>query len=180
MAYVVWDNSGTVNVTETSGNTYTPVSARVPWTGGRSAQVFYAKNVTGGTNTVTATFATTLSRFGLLYITEYSGIDKTNPFDATSPATGGTSAAMNSGTTATTNANDLLVALGASDNDVTAPGAGYTSRSTVFGNIVEDRTVTATGAYSATANQNGNGWVMQLVAVPCRLRRPRHETAAPS
>src|SRR3954454_4178595 len=48
VAYVVWDNAGTVNVTDSRGNTYTPVSARVAWSGGASAQAFYAKNVTGG------------------------------------------------------------------------------------------------------------------------------------
>ncbi len=164
VAYVVWDNSGTVNVTDTRGNTYTPVSARVPWSGGASAQVFYAKNVAGGTNTVTATFGTALSRYGVFYIAEYSGIDKTNPFDVTTTGTGTTSSAMSSGTATTTNANDLLVGLGASHSNVTGAGAGYTSRSTFAGNIVEDRTVTATGAYTATATQNGNGWVMQLVA----------------
>jgi hypothetical protein len=32
-----------------------------------------------------------------------------------------------------------------------------------YGNIAEDRIVAATGSYSATANNNSSGWVMQVV-----------------
>ena len=71
---------------------------------------------------------------------------------------------MSSGTVATTNAKDLIFGAGASSNTVTAPGAGYTARSQAFGNVTEDRNVTATGSYSATATQNASAWVMQLVA----------------
>jgi hypothetical protein len=73
--------------------------------------VFYAKNVAGGANTVTATFATAISSFGLLYIHEYSGIDKVDPLDVTKSATG-TASAMTTGTVATTNASDLLFGAG--------------------------------------------------------------------
>src|SRR5262249_3767679 len=84
VAYVVWSNAGDVTVTDSSHNTYTSVpggvpGGRVPWSTGFSAQVFYATNVADGTDIVTATFATPLltnSDFGLLYIAEYSGIDK--------------------------------------------------------------------------------------------------------
>jgi hypothetical protein len=76
----------------------------------------------------------------------------------------GSSSAMTSGAVTTTHANDLLVGAGASSNAVTGAGAGYTSRSTAFGNLTEDRNVTAAGSYSATATQNSNAWVMQLVA----------------
>jgi prepilin-type N-terminal cleavage/methylation domain-containing protein len=170
VAYVVWDNAGAVNVTDTSHNPYSPVSTSVPWSGGASAQVFYARNVKPGTvtdpiNTVKATFATGVSRFGLIYITEYSGIDKTTPLDDVSLGLiGGTASAMNSGTATTTMANDLLVGLGASDHTVTGAGAGYRSRSIFAGNIVEDRIVAVPDDYVADATQSGSGWVMQLVA----------------
>jgi prepilin-type N-terminal cleavage/methylation domain-containing protein len=167
VAYVVWDNPDAVNsVTDTRNNVYAPVSPSVPLGANASAQVFYAKNVAGGSNTVTATFATGVNQFGLLYITEYSGIDKTNPFDAASPGGTGTGTNMDSGTVTTTNANDVLVGLGASLNgNVNGPSAGYTSRSSFQANLVEDLTVTATGDYKATTTQSGGlAWVMQLVA----------------
>ena len=46
-----------------------------------SSQVFYAKNIAGGANTVQATFATAITSWGDMYIHEYSGIDKADPVD---------------------------------------------------------------------------------------------------
>ena len=57
---------------------------RTTWGSNWSAQVFYAKNIAGGANTVTATFATAINSFGILYLHEYSGLDKVNPVDVTS------------------------------------------------------------------------------------------------
>jgi chitodextrinase len=163
VAYVVWNNAGAVNLGDSKGNVYTAATTRSTFGSNWSTQVFYAKNVSGGTNTVTATFATSISSFGILYVHEYSGIDKVNPVDVTKSATG-TGSAMSSGPAATTNANDLLFGAGASGKAVTANGSGYTSRSSAYGNRTEDRAVTATGSYTATATQNGSAWSMQLVA----------------
>jgi hypothetical protein len=125
--------------------------------------VFYAKNIAGGSNTVTVTFATAVNSFGAIYIHEYAGIDKASPLDVSTSAIG-TSRAMSSGPVTTTNANDLLFGAGASRNSVTQAGSGWTTRSTASGNRTEDRNVTTTGSYAATATQNSNAWVMQLVA----------------
>jgi hypothetical protein len=150
-------------VTDSNGNTYAAATARTAWGSGWSAQTFYAKNIAGGGNTVTATFGTAISSFGIVYIHEYAGLDASSPLDVTSSATG-TTAAMSSGSATTTHANDLLFGAGASAGVVTTGGAGYTIRSTAAGNLTEDRTVTATGSYAATATQDASGWVMQLVA----------------
>src|SRR5262249_39041736 len=104
VAYVVWDNPGTVvDVRDTRGNAYTPASPRVQWSSFASgAQVFYAANVIGGgTNTVTATFSSGLSTFGLIYVIEYSGVAKTNPLDPPGSGQSGSSLGMDSGTATT-------------------------------------------------------------------------------
>jgi hypothetical protein len=46
------------------------------------------------------------------------------------------------------------------------PGAGYTSRvlTSPDGDILEDEIVTTAGSYNATAQLNGNAWIMQMVA----------------
>jgi hypothetical protein len=77
---VMWSNTAAVSVADSRGNAYASPLARTTWGSGWSSQVFYAKNVAGGANTVTATFATAISSFGLLYIHEYSGIDKSTPW----------------------------------------------------------------------------------------------------
>ena len=163
VAYVVWDNTGSVALSDSLGNTYVGAVGPTKYSGDKAnAQVFYAKNIAGGTNTLKATFSTAISAYGILYIHEYSGISQTNPVDVTAAASG-SSASMNSGSVAATSAVDLLFGAGESNNTVKSAGAGYTARSTAYGNITEDRTVTATGSYSASATQNGSAWVMQMV-----------------
>ena len=163
VAYVVWDNRGTVNVSDTGGNTYTAATPRQNFGSTWSAQVFYAPNIIGGSNTVKATFGTAITSFGIVYLHEYSGLAQVNPVDVSASAAG-TAAAMSSGAVTTTQANDLLFGAGASDNTVTQAGTSFTKRLTDFGNMTEDRVVTTAGSYAATARQNGATWVMQLVA----------------
>jgi glucose/arabinose dehydrogenase len=163
VVYALCSNTGSVSLSDSGGNAYASALPRTTWGRSWSSQVFYAKSVAGGTNTVTATFATAISSFGIIYIHEYSGVDRVDPLDVSKGAVG-TSAAMSSGTVTTTNANDLLFGAGASRGDVTQAGSGYTVRSSAFGNMTMDRNVTAAGAYAATATQSSNSWVMQLVA----------------
>ena len=163
VVYAIWSNTGSVTVSDSRGNSYASAATRTTWGGTWSAQVFYAKNVAAGTNAVTATHASAVNSFSVIYIHEYSGIDKVNPVDVAGSAIG-TGSAMNSGSVTTSNAADLLFSAAASSNRITAGGTGYTTRSTASGNRTQDRNVTATGSYNATGTQNGTAWVMQLVA----------------
>src|SRR4029077_5526644 len=107
VAYVIWDNPGAVTVSDTRGNTYTAATARQSWGNNWSAQVFYASGVKGGSNTVTATFGTSITSFGILYLHEYSGLANASPVDV-SASNVGSSSSMSSGAVTTTTANDLL------------------------------------------------------------------------
>ena len=82
-----------------------------------------AKNIAAGTNTVTATFGTSISGWAIVYIHEYAGLDKVNPMDGTAGAIG-TASAMSSGAFTTTVAGELLFAGGASRVAMTAAGTG--------------------------------------------------------
>jgi len=142
VAYVVWDNGGAASVTDSAGNAY--ASAIGPTTASgdpTSAQIFYAANVGGGTNTITATFATAITVRGVLYVHEYRGIDRVSPLDAAGAASG-SSAAMDSGPVTASFANDLLFVGGESNG----------------------RAVVHVTRYQATAPLSGGTWVMQLVA----------------
>ena len=79
VVYVVWDNSGPVTLRDSRGNTYASVAPPTAWgaNGAWRSQMFYAKNIASGTNTVTATFEGAITSFGRLYIHEYSGLDRT-------------------------------------------------------------------------------------------------------
>src|ERR1051326_5865677 len=106
VAYVVWSNTGAVSVSDSRGNVYTSAVGPTAWSNGASAQVFYARNIAAGTNTVTATFASAVNPFGLLYVHEYAGVDPTLPLDVARAATG-TSGSLNRDRKSTTNASDL-------------------------------------------------------------------------
>ena len=81
---VLWNNAGAVSVADNRGNTYTSARrARTTWGTNWSSQAFYATNIAGGANTVTATFATPINDWGIIYIHEYSGLGKVNPVDVT-------------------------------------------------------------------------------------------------
>jgi len=178
VVYVVWSNRGSVTLSDSGGNTYAAVAPASRWGSGNAlrSQVFYAKNVAGGANTVTARFGSSITSFGQVYIHEYSGLDRTNPLD-TSAAAVGAASAMDSGSATTSNANDLIFGAGASSSTVTAAGTGFTSRLTDFGNRTEDKNVTSTGSYNATAAHNGNRWVMHMVAFKTATAG---DTAAPT
>ncbi len=163
VVYLIWNNTGSATVTDSQGNTFTPVSAAVSWGSGYLAQVFYASNIVGGADSVTATFRTAVSSFGVLYVHEYSGISAVNPVDVSTSASG-SSSTLNSGAILTTSANDLIFGAGVSDNFVTAAGSGFVARDLAFGNITEDRVAGTVGSYSATATHSGSAWGMQLVA----------------
>src|SRR5215831_7042770 len=129
VVYAIWSNTNSASVSDSGGNAYAAATARTTWGTNWSAQVFYANKIAGGSNTVTATFATAVNSFGVIYIHEYAGIDKTSPLDVSASAIG-TSGAMSSGSVTTTNANDLLFGAGASRNKVTQAGSGWNTRST--------------------------------------------------
>src|SRR6185436_9259233 len=179
VVYAIWGNTGSATISDSNGNAYAPVAPAQPWGNGNGwrSQVFYAKNIAGGANTVTATFGSSITSFGAIYIHEYSGLDRTNPLDTTAAATG-SPAAMNSGSATTTNAADLIFGAGASSNTVTAAGSGFTTRLSDFGNRTEDKNVSSTGSYNATATQNGNRWVMHMVAFRTATGPP--DTSPPS
>ena len=70
---VFWDNTSSVSVADSRGNAYTSGGARRTWGSNRSAQVFYARSVAAGTNTVTATFIKAIRVTATVHVQEYRG-----------------------------------------------------------------------------------------------------------
>src|SRR5450631_2372705 len=164
VAYLIWDNTGTASVSDSLGNTFASAGAPTRWSSGKySAQIFYAISLRSGSDTVTATFATKVVSFGIIYAHEYSGISQTAPLDVSIAAVG-TTGSLNSGSATTTNATDLLFGGAVSATVVTNPGTSYTARSKAQGNMTEDRVVTAVGSYNATASNSSGAWAIQMAA----------------
>src|SRR4029078_12137068 len=70
---VVWSNTGAVTVTDSRGNSYASAPPRRNWGSSWSEQTFYARNVAGGSNRITASFSTQLKDCAILTYTEKSG-----------------------------------------------------------------------------------------------------------
>jgi hypothetical protein len=98
-----WDNQAVnvLSVTDTKGNVYAAAAPPVNGAGAISQwrdQIFYAKNIGDGANTVNVEFSGSVH--SELYIHEYSGADQTSPLDVTASSIGnGTVADSGSKTT---------------------------------------------------------------------------------
>jgi hypothetical protein len=165
-----WNSAtGTISsVTDTAGNGY---SLAAPLTRGEGANlsqaIYYAKNIKAAPagNTVTVGFSGAMVYVDVR-ITEYAGLDPTNPVDVTSSSSGSTNSAT-SGSVTTTAANTLLFAAGMTSGTYGNATNGFTTRvlTQPDADIVADRIVNTVGTYAATAPLIGGGtWLMQLVA----------------
>ncbi len=164
VVYVQSDTPIPATVTDSQGNVYQRALS-TPWANNAwGAQVFYAANVVGGADTVTATFAAPVTSFGLIYIQDYDGVDPVNPLDG-AVAAQGSGSSFSSGNLTTTAANDLLFGAAGSEMNVTGAGSGFTARNSTFGNMIEDRTAPAAGAYALTGTHDASLWVSQLIAL---------------
>ncbi len=161
---VMWGEttSAVSSVTDSRGNAYALAVGPTKGTGLTSA-IYYAKKIAAGSNTVTVKFNRTAS-YPNVNVLEYAGLDPTNPLDVSVGGSGsGTSA--NSGAATTKSASELIVGSGNPATAFTAPGTGFTNRMiNPFGGISEDRIVSSTGSYNATATMASGNWVMQLAA----------------
>jgi hypothetical protein len=156
------DTTSTVNsVKDSRGNSYELAIGPTTGTGLRQS-IYYAKNIAGGSNTVTVTF-NRAAAFVDVRILEYSGLDTSSPLDATAGAADrGTS--PSSGSATTTAANELIFGAGTTDNQFTGAGSEFTSRiiTTPDADIAEDKVVNSVGNYSAAAPAPSSKWVMQM------------------
>ena len=160
------DTTSTVtSVTDSNLNQY--VLAVGPTTGtGAQQSIYYAKNIAGGTNTVTVAFSKA-AVFADVRALEYSGLDTASPLDVPAAVgASGTGSTANSGSATTATANDLIFGAGTTSGHFNGPGTGFTSRiiTSPDGDIAEDKIVTSTGSYNATAPASYSYWVMQMVA----------------
>jgi hypothetical protein len=150
------------SVTDSNGNSYTRAVGPTTNTGLQQS-IYYAKNIHGGSNTVTVKFTQTAS-YPNVNVTEYNGLDTSNPLDVSAAASGSGTGAS-SGSATTTSVNELIVGAGNPSGLFTAPGAGFSNRIiNPYGGISEDQIVNGAAAYAATATDNGGIWVMQMVA----------------
>ena len=164
---IVGWNDTTANVqsvTDSTGNTYALAIGPSSGTGVRQS-IYYAKNIAGGTNTVTVVFNQGATNPDVR-ILEYSGISTTNPLDVSSGGSGNGNIAQ-SGFVTTTASDELLIGADTALAGAIVAGAPYNTRTLTSPNtnVAADRIVNVSGSYDAWTPLKANGnWVMQFVA----------------
>lgn len=129
--------SQTMSVTDSAGNTYSPVSAQLLTSGGIEVGGFYTiATIPSATNVVSVASTGTLRQCGVLYVPVANG--GTIVFDAGNSTTFSSSTSSFQSTAVTTGGFDELIVLSmANDGASTATGpAGYTSHANFDGNSV--------------------------------------------
>ncbi|HYN15287.1 MAG TPA: chitobiase/beta-hexosaminidase C-terminal domain-containing protein, partial [Terriglobales bacterium] len=158
---VGWNDttSNVTQVTDSQGNAYSLAIGPTRSTN-ESQSIYYAPNVKGGSNTVTVTFNPAAAAVDLRVL-EYKGV---NTLDVTAGASG-SGTTSNSGSATITTARELIFGANTIAKSTKGPGTNFTSRiiTKPDADIAEDRIVSATGSYSATAALTGGAWVMQMV-----------------
>lgn len=166
VAYVVWDNPGAVALTDSSGNEWESVTGPTQSPGDSllRAQIFYARDVRGGSNTVTATFSSPIAARAELWVHEYAGLSHVVPVDGAVDASGD-AALADTGEVTTHSSQELLFAAFASNGrSLRNLTRGYNTRVRRGATLTADAFSSETGAYRAQLEQTGSGWIAQLVA----------------
>lgn len=165
---------GDVTVADDDLDTYTLVVESTFSAGVRGGAIFINRNATAGAKTVTATSSGGTAIEGM-EIAEYSGLASTNADDefAFDSESSPVSSPADSGPTPTTGvANGMVfgcVVLNAPapPTGEPSPGSGFTERAQALWNFysaIEDRNVTATGAYNADWTYSGTTtWIAFVV-----------------
>ncbi len=159
------DTTSTVrSVKDSLGKTYTLAVGPTKGTG-LSQSIYYAKNIAPGANTVTVTFSQAAA-FPDIRVLEYAGANRTSPLDVTAAASG-SGITTNSGSATTTLANELIFGANTVFTGNLGPGATFIQRiiTSSDADLAEDKTVSRTGRYNATAPLGSSGaWVMQMAS----------------
>jgi fibronectin type III domain protein len=167
------DTTNVVNsVSDSQGNTYQLAAGPTKQSTALSQSIYYAKNIVGGSNTVTVRFSGS-ANYPDIRILEYSGLDTSNPLDVAGGGSGSGSPSS-SGAITTTSPLEVLVAANTVTGLTNSAGSGFTQRilTSPDGDIAEDEVVTASGSYTATAPLSSGGWVMQIAAFRASDARP--------
>jgi hypothetical protein len=154
-------NSTPSSVSDSQNSVFTAIGNQLTSPGQVRSRVYYAKNIHGGADTVTIQLSAN-SAFLELYLSEYTGVDPTNPIDAQAGASG-IAGAVSSGNATTTAIGDLIYGYCVGDW-VCSGGSGFAPRSNFHGNLIEDELAGKAGSYAATGSAI-NGWTMQMVAL---------------
>ena len=151
------------SVTDSVGNTYSLAIGPTTGTGVRQS-IYYAKNIAGGTNTVTVVFNQGAASPDVR-ILEYAGVSSSNPLDVSQGGSGNGNIAE-SGFVNTTSPDEVIIGANTALAGSIVAGAPSDTRlmTSPNVNVASDRIVNVKGSYDAWVPLKANAnWVMQVV-----------------
>jgi protocatechuate 3,4-dioxygenase beta subunit len=158
--------TGTItgSVTDTKGNVYATANGPRALSNGLHAQVWYAKNIKAGTNTVTLKLTSGLECCSALHIIEYSGIASPSPLGG-AVWSSGTGTALTSKNITSTQANELLIGFGSAANRISDAGLGFGIRDAAGNDLVEEKIATVAENYATLMTQSASGAWLDLATL---------------
>ena len=179
--WVGWRSaSSTVSVSDSTGNAYQSLSIIEFLNEPLRAQIFYARSIYAGPNTVTVNISGSAVQKVVLDIHEYAGVDPVDPLDGEARLNNliaGTNVYPQSGSVTTTQASDLVFGVAYVDGNISNESpwtseTGYALRQSNNHSGTEDAIATSTGAYSATFTiPVANYWVGEIAAFKAAVGR---------
>jgi len=175
--------SQTVAVSDSTGNAYTDAISQIQTRDGHQIHIYYAKNIVGGANKVTASFSAKNNN-PYLAIYEYSGLSTANPLDQTAHAQGFNSNPFTGLTGTTISTNELEFAAAGMPTGYTGTitaGSGYAMELQNTGTARaanEEALTTSTGQYagSFSLSSSANWSIVDATFIPA----PAISSAPPS
>lgn len=145
--------SSSVSVKDSEGNSYSEALA-IPEATNAGIWIYYAPKVIGGSPTsvtVNVDLDQTSTEPGgiIIFALEYSGLTALDAVSINSGTTSLNNYSISSGDAVTHEANELIIGVGESGNDVITVGSGFTLRAALQDLIVEDEIVSSAGTYDA-------------------------------
>ena len=169
VATLAWQANGGAQIsflTDSISNTYSVAAGPSLGPGGWSQQTFVAHTAAANAGGLLVEVSFTTPALLRLVATEYGNIDTQTPIDTAATVTGTSSSQVTAGPVTTTNAHDLLVAMGSSDYLFPGAFSGWNARTSNVDFIVQDLEVRDIGTYNPMAPLGTTGnWVTQLVAL---------------
>jgi hypothetical protein len=156
----------TVTIRDTVGNGYAQAASQAQTADGHQLYLFYAKNIAGSVNTITASFSST-NNHPWIAIFEYSSL---STLDQVAHAQGSGTSADSGVTALTAGSNELVFAatgFPASYTGAVTAGTGYTmllQDTTSERAATESMTTTSTGVFDGAFNPNPSTYWSAIVA----------------
>lgn len=172
------------SISDSQTNTYTRIMGSANQ--GLGMEMWYAKNITGGTTpTVTVNFS--VNARPIVVVREYSGVHLTVPIDVFNSGRASDSTTPGSNAINTNFADEIIVGFASAqvDPDTWSLGSGYGNLTTsASGNIsgtvgVEDKIVSSTGNYSADFIISSSGsWEAAVVGLAGAIQAATTSTSS--